>query len=674
MKTPKDLLNLSRFHLERFTLGGPMRRVLLVALAIGLLALAGGLAVRAVDPTLSDPAKALWWSFLRITDPGYLGDDQGVAKRFISTVVTVMGLVMFVGMMVAIMTQWLNATLRTLERGLTPVTLTGHIVILGWTNRTVGIIEELARGSERTRSFLRRRHARRLRVVVLVEEVVPEHVLELKHHLGELWDRDLVILRSGTPLKIEHLERVNFLRAAAVVLPGPDEQRTASVADTYTIKTILSLAQAARQALDAEQLAREDVPLIVAEIFDSRKIQLARSAYPGQVEILASDLVTASLITQEVRHRGLSVVYGELLSQEGNEFYARSFPQLAGAPFHTLHHSFPRAIPVGVIRARGRSHLALINPPATYCLGEDDALVFVAEELEHTELGHDHIADDEAPPMHGLAQEVKGRHRRILIMGWNHKVPSLIQEFDTATEDTHELHILSRVPVAQRERHIEAHELRASRVSVHHHEGDYTLLADLKRVKPETFEDIVFLSVDWMESDEESDARTIIGMVMVRDHLQSVRPALPRMPELLIELQDEDNAALIPHRDVEILINPVVESHMLAQITVRSESRAIFDAVVGPHGPDIVFRDAGAYEVVDVEHTFAALQREGISRGEIVLGVRLGDDVTIERDHVVLNPGPESLWTLRAHDDLIVFLPSDARAIEHYQSTPPAVT
>jgi hypothetical protein len=50
-----------------------------------------GLLVVLFDPGFDDTAGAIWWSFLRLSDPGYLGDDEGVVSVTISTVVTVQG-------------------------------------------------------------------------------------------------------------------------------------------------------------------------------------------------------------------------------------------------------------------------------------------------------------------------------------------------------------------------------------------------------------------------------------------------------------------------------------------------------------------------------------------------------------------------------------------------------
>jgi hypothetical protein len=100
----------------------------------------------AVTDQFDDPLEAIWWSFLRLSDPGYLGDDEGVSLRIISTIVTVLGYVLFLGSLVAIMTQWLNQTLRRYESGLTPISMSGHVVIIGRTS----VAAEVCSGSWRS--------------------------------------------------------------------------------------------------------------------------------------------------------------------------------------------------------------------------------------------------------------------------------------------------------------------------------------------------------------------------------------------------------------------------------------------------------------------------------------------------------------------------------------------
>jgi hypothetical protein len=109
-----------------------------------LISIAGGLAVLAVGQKLDSVGAAVWWAFLRLTDPGYPGDDVGAWQRFVSTLLTVSGYVVFMGTLVAILTRWLIAKMEELERGLTPITLKDHIVVLGWTRHTLPLLAELS--------------------------------------------------------------------------------------------------------------------------------------------------------------------------------------------------------------------------------------------------------------------------------------------------------------------------------------------------------------------------------------------------------------------------------------------------------------------------------------------------------------------------------------------------
>ncbi len=237
------LKNRLKFQIEQLLLRGAHSRLMVIASLVGIVAVGGGLLVQATGAPFDDRGTAIWWAFLRLTDPGYLGDDEGLARRAISTAVTVIGYVLFMGSLIAIMTQWLNQTIRDLERGLTPIAQRNHILILGWTNRTSVIVGELMRSEGRVRRFLRLRGARGLHVVILSEDVSLERTMELRKALGDLWHAGKVTFRSGTPLRIKHLERVDFLHASAIILPGADfAYGSANESDTRIVKTLLSIA------------------------------------------------------------------------------------------------------------------------------------------------------------------------------------------------------------------------------------------------------------------------------------------------------------------------------------------------------------------------------------------------------------------------------------------------
>jgi ion channel POLLUX/CASTOR len=138
---------------------------------------------------------------------------RGRCTRFVSTILTVLGYVVFLGALVAIMTQWLNERMRALEMGLTPIAQRDHVLIIGWTNRTPTIVQELVLSGSRVRRFLELHGARTLRIAILADEVTTELGIELRERLGRLWNERQVILRTGSALRLEHLQRVDFIHA-----------------------------------------------------------------------------------------------------------------------------------------------------------------------------------------------------------------------------------------------------------------------------------------------------------------------------------------------------------------------------------------------------------------------------------------------------------------------------
>lgn len=635
-----------KFLLERWIQRGAWQQLLLMAALIVGVALTGGLLAWALTDAFAHPGAAVWWSFLRLTDPGYLGDDEGTVLRVISTVVTVLGYVLFMGSLIAIMTQWLNQILRRLESGLTPISMDGHFLILSWTNRTPSIVRELALSEGRVRRFLKRRGAHGLRIVILDEEIGAERRQELRDQLGPALKRTQIFLRSGSSMRIEHLRRVDYASAAAIILPGADyEEGGPERMDARVIKTLLSIGR------DEAGATGDAAPVVVAEVFDAHKIPIVQQAYPGMVHVLAGDAFISRLIVQTVRHRGLSFVYAELLSHtQGNEVYVRGWPELAGTAFGRLADAFPRAVLLGVVRPEGLGFRPFLNPPPGFTLAADDRLVVIARSYEDAAPAG--ATTGKPPPSASRsAPGVPTRaRRRILVLGWSHKAPALVHEFGSYPNERFDLDIVSVVPAAERYEALERVEVPDGRVRVRHLEGDYTLQADLHRVAPDGYDNVVFLGSDWLDSGEETDARTLLGYVLLRSVLPPEAPG----PDVLVELKDPANARLFRERAGEVIISPVILSHMLAHAALRQELTSVFGELFGPGGAEIFFRPALAYDLAGQTVDFREVRQRTAASGEIALGVRLQAQEDGPYGGIHLNPPPLTRFTLQPADEIVI--------------------
>ncbi len=88
---PFRIIDRIKFIVERQLVKGAGFQLLVVGVFIGLISLIGGLLVVPQDGAFDDTGAAIWWAFLRLTDPGYLGDDVGTWQRLVSTLLTISG-------------------------------------------------------------------------------------------------------------------------------------------------------------------------------------------------------------------------------------------------------------------------------------------------------------------------------------------------------------------------------------------------------------------------------------------------------------------------------------------------------------------------------------------------------------------------------------------------------
>ena len=607
------VVNRLRFLIERMIIRGPFSRLIVVAALVALVALFAGAFVYAALDGAGDLGDMIWWAFLRLTDPGYLGDDEGALRRSVSTVVTVLGYVLFMGALIAIMTQWFNAFMRRLESGLTPVTMRDHVVVLGWTNRTPDIARELFESEHRVRRFLKLRGKRRLRVAALVEEADAHTLDALRVATGHRWDPTALILRSGSVLQAHALRRVDARHAAAVILPSAapdDEQR--DVADGRTLKALLSL------SAGTDDMVRGDRPLVVAELRDAQKLQVALSAYAGKIEVLASDLVIGRLLAQDIRYPGIARVFSLLLTHgQGAEVYSREVGALAGQRFDAVAATLPRAISLGITRPNGPSYSAQLLPSPDLVLRADDRLILLAEDFEATAptqqgppspTATTTTTTPQSPPP--AISPPPGRPHRLLVLGWSRTVPALISELERGTGEAWRVEILSLIPVDVREALMtrRAQSLEGSQVL--HRLGDLNALRDLEQVDPASFDHVVLVASDWTEDEGDRDARTLTGFLMLHEALREATAP----PSVTVELLSLETAALLPP-DTSAIVSPRIVSHMLTQVALRRDLRAAYDALFGAGGADLRLRSPSDLEAAASREVVLGYRRAATAAG-----------------------------------------------------------
>lgn len=632
------------YLLERWLLRGATHRLAVLALLVVAVSVCGGFAVLPLgDDDLTNPFETVWWAFLRLTDPGYLGDDQGAWRRVVSTGLTISGYVLFMGALIAVMTQALDATLSKLERGETPIVRSGHILVVGWTDRSVAIVRQFLLSTGRVQRFLSRRGQSDLHVVLLLEELSPAIQSEVAERFGDLWDESRVTLRAGSRMRVEHLQRAAFTEAAAIVLPGSDLATDFAGSDIAAIKTLLSIAG------HPDVVGRAQPPRVVAEVFDNRKVPLAAVAYAGDLDVVPSDLHISRLMVQNLRNPGLSHVYGELLTyHQGAEIYVRLEHPLEGLAVEQAAGRFEGAVLLGVVRRDEHgARQTMLNPPGKLQIRADDRLVLMARSFEATA---PHAAGSPRPveEVHELQEPVCSR--RVLVLGWSDKLATMLAEMAAHHNESWAVTCASVVAVDERVTHIAGFAALPAHVTIEHVQADFTLPEVMRGLQPGGFDSVVLLGSDWLRSDEEADARSLVGYLTLRMVLREVDAA----PHVLVEITDPSNASLFDEQRGEVVVSPLVISNLLAHVTLRSEILGVFDVLFSAGGPSFWFRDPADYGLAGT-CTFDSIAAAVRRRGHVAAGLRRkGVDGGAE---IELAPPRETQFVIEEHD-LVVMAPT----------------
>lgn len=624
-----------KYRLERLLLRGMYTRLLVMAGVVGVTSVLGGVLVEAGGERFDSHADAIWWAFLRLTDPGYLGDDQGAARRTISAVLTVLGYVLFMGSLIAVMTQWLNHTIRDLERGSTRIVRNDHVVILGLTSRTHTIAREMFTTAEgRVRRFLALHDVKKLHMVLMVEGLGPSHREELRTYLGPLWREGQIVMRSGSPLHIEHLRRVDYLHAAAILLPSEDVGGDEALADASTIKTLRSI-DANSASLDEAEL-----PLVVTEIFDVAHVPVARRAYRGPLEVISTDRMIGRLLALTTLQPGLSRVFDEMLVYgEGSEIHIQEPGVLVGRTYAELPAYFPKAIVLGWVTRCGDEYVPHLCAKSDDVVEADDMLVLLSEDHEASVPLRTPTDEDDPVERQDMSAPPSAPHLKILVIGWSDRVPDLVSELAAHHGARFEVTIVSSVPVDTRAELLAEHDQGAA--LVHNVLGDATKAHVLVEQLELGFDRVVLVASDWLATGAQSDARTILSYLLVREVLDKAKARA----RVVVELMDHDNKKLVGGPGVDVVISPRIIGRVLAHVTLRRELRCVYDEMFDADGPVIALRSPAAYGIPSGQHTFGALEMT-VRGKDVLLGI-------FER-RAKLNPSKEEDFTISGSTQLLV--------------------
>jgi hypothetical protein len=182
--------------------------------------------------TISD---AIWDSWTFMADAGTHASAIEASERWLAIFITWTG-ILFFSVVLGLIVDAYQEKMDGLKKGRGKVVETDHTLMCGWSDKSIGIIKEIALANESEGGGV---------IVVLT----PHPKEEIEFQVREQIDKDQlygtkVVVRSGNPIFTTDLKRVSAAVAKSILICATSDmegQESADKADASTLRVVLAL-------------------------------------------------------------------------------------------------------------------------------------------------------------------------------------------------------------------------------------------------------------------------------------------------------------------------------------------------------------------------------------------------------------------------------------------------
>lgn len=576
--------------------------------------------------------EAMWLSLMRTLDSGTMGGDAGWGFR-VSMLFVTLGGIFIVSSLIGVINSGIEAKLDELRKGRSFVVERDHTLILGWSPKIFTILSELVLANEN-------RH--KPRVVVLADRDKVEMEDEIAEKVPDT-GKTRIICRTGSPLDLNDLEIVNPHEARSIVILAPESDEP----DSEVIKSILAITNNPHR--------RPEPYHIVAELAELRNLEVARMVGKDEAQLIVTGDLISRIVVQTSRQSGLSVVYTELLDFGGDEIYFHEEPALSGRTFGEALLAYEDSALLGIRFRDGRVQLL---PPMNTRIQAGDKVIAVSEDDDtirlsgrtgdwsdlDTKLGIDTAA------IHG-APAAERRPERTLLLGWNERGVTIINELDRYVAPGSELVLAAAVEGLEERLARDCAGLQSQKLTVQM--ADTTDRRILDGLGVPAFDQVIILCYSDTLDVQEADARTLITLLHLRDMAEKGGHDFRIVTEML-DTRNRELAEVTQADD--FIVSNKLTSLMLAQVSENKELSAVFADLFDPEGAEVYLKPAGNYVELGRPVNFYTIVEAARRRGEIAIGYRreaLAKDAS-KAYGVAVNPDKSDKVAFAEADRIIV--------------------
>jgi voltage-gated potassium channel Kch len=570
-------------------------------------------------PEASYP-ELLWISLMRTFDADFLGDGGSGFLYIILTLVIVLVSIFIISILIGILTAGIEDKIWSLRKGKSKVLEYNHTVILGWNEMVFTIVEDLVEAN---------RNQRKASIVIMgdndkvdMEDALRERIPDSKN--------TKIVCRQGNPIDITDLKMVNLKDSRSIIIIED--------ADTKVIKTILAIVNNPEK--------REKPYHIVAMLNEKKSLKAAKIAGNGQVEFIYGSDFISRITAQTCRQPGLSMVYNELLDFSGDEVYFRKLKKLEGSTFSEALFMFEDSSLIG-ISSKGRVRL---KPPMDYVIGEDDEIIAISEDDDTIKLSD---LSDYSLGYKSIVEKKSSRNKKdkTLILGWNDKGPTIINEIDKYVSSGSQITVVSDVESTKDELKERCYG-NTKNQKIEFIKGDIDDRGLLNKLTSKKYNHIIILSYQNREK-QEADAITLMSLIHLRDIVDNNKIKFSLTSEMM-DIRNQDLARIAKVND--FIISDKLLSLMLTQISENKLLGSVFEDFLDEEGSEIYIKSISEYIKTGESVNFYTIIEAASRKNEIAIGYKISseEDIPEKSYGIYLNPIKSNEITFTDDDSVIV--------------------
>jgi len=616
-------------------------------------------------PGDTDLSGAMWKSWTYVADPGTHADADGLWQRAVAFWTTIGGMLVF-AMMIGIISESIGEKVDELKKGKSRVIESNHTLMLGWNDKSLAIIQQIALANESEGGGA---------LVVLadrdkeeLEDLVRAAVESRENGLRLLGTQ--IIFRSGNPLAEHELHKVAIETSRAVIALSPDGLDP-DEADSRMVRQVLSL-----KGSDLKSH-------VVVEMQDVDNRDLVNMIGGNMVEVIVAHDVIGRLMIQCARAPGLAHVLENMMGFEGAEFYLKNWPDLEGQTFMDITCRFDEAIPIGIktVDAEGKSEIVL-NPPNNMVIKEGDEVMVLAEDDDSYDLNDGSYPVKASEPQKRSKADILSPEK-MLFCGWRRDMSDMIMDLESSVAPGSELWLFNTVPPGDRKALLldkgNKEELALKNLELKQAVGNPIVRKDLMNIKEATtgesialdeFDSVLILAdsvaIDHGADMESSDSRSLASLLIIKDIQKRLRQErvergeTPKETDPISEILDTRTRSLLQVVECAgyVMSNQIV-SAAIAQVAECRDLNAVLGELLSARGnePHIV----PITQYLDPENpkenpcSFWDVCRLARLRNEVAIGYRPEEVEWADSSKTILNPANKAApRTWHAKDELVV--------------------